>query len=54
MSVKLHVLTEHRFEFLCTGVVESTHVKNATLLEITYHGSVYFPQILISLNVAKL
>ena len=54
MSVKLHVLTEHRFEFLCTGVVESTHVKNATLLEITYHGSVLFPSNINFLNVAKL
>ena len=44
MSVKL--LTEHHLEFLslkggCTGSSESTLVKNATLLEITCHGSFY-------------
>ena len=43
MTVKL--LTEHHLEFLslkggCTGSSESTHV-NATLLEITCHGSVF-------------
>ena len=44
MSVKL--LTEHRLEFVslkggCTGSSESTHVKNATLLEIICRGSIY-------------
>ena len=42
MSVKL--LAEHNLEFLslkggCMGLSESTHVKKATLLEITCHGS---------------
>ena len=42
MIVKL--LTEHHLEFLsfkggCGGSSESTLVKNATLLEITCHGS---------------
>ena len=42
MALKL--LTEHHLEFLslkggCTGSSESTHAKNATLLEITCHGS---------------
>ena len=42
MNIKL--LTEHHLEFLslkggCTGSSESTLVKNATLLEITCHGS---------------
>ena len=44
MSVKL--LTEDHLEFLslkvgCTGPSESTVFKNATLLEITCHGSYY-------------
>ena len=43
MSVKL--LTEHRLEFVslkggCTGLSESTLVKNATLLEIICRGSI--------------
>ena len=38
------LLTEHYLELLslkggCTGSSESTFVKNATLLEITCHGS---------------
>ena len=46
LCVKL--LTEHQFEFLslkgdCTGASESTLVKNATLLEITCHGSYVDP-----------
>ena len=46
MSVKL--LTEHHFEFLSlkggyTGWSESNTCQNATLLEITYHGSFYLP-----------
>ena len=45
MTLKL--LTEHHLEFLslkggCTGLSESTLVKNATLLEITCHGSLCF------------
>ena len=40
----VRLLTEHHLEFLsfkggCTGSSESTLVKNATLLEITCHGS---------------
>ena len=43
MGVKL--LTEHHLEFLslkvgCSGSSESTLVINATLLEITCHGSI--------------
>ena len=43
MTVKL--LSEHPFGFLslkgdCTGLSESTLVKNATLLEITFGGSI--------------
>ena len=42
MALKL--LTEHHLEFLslnggCTGLSESTYVKNTTFLEIMCHGS---------------
>ena len=42
--MRVEVLTEHHLEFLsfiggCACSFESAFVKNATLLEITFHGS---------------
>ena len=44
-SMRVKLLTEHHLEFLslkggCTGLCESTLVKNATLLEIPCRGSI--------------
>ena len=50
MTVEL--LTEHHLEFLSyTCSSESTLVKNATLLEITHHGT-YWPRVLDAENLS--
>ena len=56
MIVKL--LTEYHLEFLslkggCRGSSESTHVKNASLLEISCHGSIYIDNNFLLSHVPK-